>query len=215
MKGNIKTLVIFVVIAMMAILLVVSMASAGPPTKITGVFAGPARISCIVTTSALGDDGTGFNGYFQLISPSTVPWWTTSETADTIVTFYSNGTVHRQGHSHTIIDSQYPGSSSSNYTSTSPSSGVHPGQSFTSFYSIDDGVILTGPWTNVTFTIDKITFDGWYSLDGKTITSFSTTPRVETETFTCSGNNCPDGWPANGVVYHRICTRSSTLFKIR
>jgi hypothetical protein len=203
MKGNSKTLVIFVVIAMIAMLLVVSMASAGPPTKITGVFAGPARISCIVTTSTAGTNGTGFNEDFQLIMPlSPAQWWTTSETADTIVTFYRDGTVFRQGHSHSINDSQDPSSSSSDYTSTSLSSGVHPGKSFTTSYSINDGIILTGVWKGVSFAIDNITFDGWYSLDGKTITSFSTTPKVETETF------------SNGFVYHRICTRSSTIFKI-
>ena len=183
-------------------LFVVSMASAGPAVKVTGVFAGPARASCIVTTSSAGTNGTGFNNAFQLIDPANVPWWTTSETSNTVVTFYSDGTVTRDSHSHSITQSQNPVSTSADFTSTSTSSGAIPGHSFTQSYSIA-GEILTGPWDGVTFTIDNITQDGWVSLDGKTITSFSTTPYVETETF------------SNGVVYHRICTRASTVFKIQ
>ena len=231
MKGNIKKSAVFVVVAIIAMFTVVSMASAGPKVKVTGVFAGPSTEECLVTTSTAGPNGNGFIEVGSETSPGTLKgfqlylptspgsqYWDAFSTSNAIVTFYSNGTVTREGHSHTLnIGASVPTSGASDWSSTAPSSGVHPGKSFTTSYPIE-GTILTGVWKGVTFSVDKIHLDGWFSKDGKTISFFSVGPEVETETYTCKNTSsftCPAYFPEGHVVtYHRICPRSSTVFKI-
>lgn len=197
MKRNTKTLVIFLVIAVMAMFTVVSMASAEGDK----VYAGGTRASCIVTNSTDGPNGTGFDNNFKLITGAT--WWTTTESTESVVTFHKDGTISRQFHSVSLNANPANTNATASESTASPTSGrVHPGESFTVSYGLS-GTLSSG----LTFTINKITIDGYYSEDGMTIASFTPAPEVETQQIFSSG--------VLVATYHRICTRAATLVKIK
>jgi hypothetical protein len=214
MKGNTKTLVIFVVIAVMAMFTVVSMASA----KGDKVYAGGIRASCIVTTSTAGPsgatDGTGFDANFKLITPLYLPppltatWWTTTETTEGVITYHNDGTVSREFHSVSLnvnpnVTPINVNASSSDSTALPTPGRVHPGESFTASYELS-GILANG----YTWRIDTVTVDGYFSGDGMTMTTFTPARQVETQKiYDLSGQLY--------ATYHRICTRAATLVRIK
>lgn len=94
------------------------------------------------------------------------------------------------------------GASSSNFAADFTYE-VAPDRTLTAFQLLVTGTFLTGTRIGQTFTVGPIPFVGEISRDGKTLTTTTDTPTVETQTF------------SDGDVHRRICHRSRILFKLK
>ena len=186
MKGNIKKLAVFVMIAAITMFIVVGIASADDDTgkkSIHGEYAVTAGMSCIYTPAALG-----FNNKLQT-DPTAVG--SNKITLQGIATFNHNGTGKFDS---TGVEIDPP--------PVLPIPGALPCAnafhfSFTFTYNVadDDTITInadtnsftvtydTGPITGVTFTADKYSLSGMVSADHKTLTLGPPTTLIQTSTF--------------------------------
>lgn len=80
---------------------------------------------------------------------------------------------------------------------------VFPDRTFTALTPVSSGTVLTGTRAGQTFTVGPLPLVGEISHDGKTLTTTSDTPVVETITF------------SDGDVQKRICHRSRINLKLK
>jgi hypothetical protein len=181
MEGNTKKLVVFVIVAAIALFITAATARArNNNLKISGEYALMGRRSCIYTP-------LGFNDNLTPIVPASVA--SNSITTQGICTFKRDGTGTMEGTGVQIVPPP------------APSPGTPAASSFDfSFpftYDVaDDGTITidadensfqakydTGPFTGVTFTFDKFSLSGMVSADHKTLMLGSGTTTIEALTL--------------------------------
>ena len=207
MKGNIKKLAVFVIIASIAMFTAVAMAWADDhhgKNTIHGEYAVTGGMSCLVTPS-------GFNGNLTPTDPTTV--------GSNSITFQGTSTFKRNG----------TGSFDSTGVEIDPPPLPSPQIphanafqfSFTFTYDVadDDTITIdadensfqvayqTGPLTGVTFTADTYSLLGRGSADHKTLTLGPPTTLIQTLTF-----HLPP--PAPPRVVKMICTGSYVFTRL-
>lgn len=185
---------------------IVSTANAADPVRLKGTFGFTGTDACLYAPA-------GFNGSFQPIQPPppapSNPVWSSSNDIEGIRTFNGDGTGTIQNSSMGITVPPTPGfrpSASSTQSTVSFTYTVNPDGSFTSdnVPGTFAGTVLTGPRAGQTFTLENVpTTTGLISKDGKTLTTATLTPGVETQTF------------SNGDVEKRICHRSRVFIKLQ
>ena len=173
--------------------------AAADSPHLKGVYGATGTDACLVAPAP-----AGFNAEFQ----ATGTVWSTSDATEGIRTFNGDGTGTLKVTSMGITVPPTPGflpSASSSDSSASFTYKVNADDSFTvtNVPGTDKGTVLTGPRKGQTFTVANLsTATGLISDNGKTLTTSTLTPGVETITY------------SNGNVFHRICHRSRVLIKL-
>jgi len=202
MKGSMKKLVVFVVIAIMATFLSVAMALAfdkyknsGKDSKaIHGEYAATAFSSCIGTPY-------GFVPGTPIPNPPSTAVFNNTATSKAIWTFNSDGTGEVETRSVGINFSMYANSSDllGQFTYEVTDDGM-----ITIVWGTLVGTYLTGPAPGATYTVSgMVPEEGYVSSDHKTITLGSVTTGVITLTI-------------QGLLYplYAICNYSRVLIRV-
>jgi hypothetical protein len=205
MKGNIRKLAVFVMIAAIAMFMVVGIASAGNNNLVTGDYAVTAGMSCMATPF-------GFNDKLIANVPASVS--NISITFQGIGTFKHDGTGSLETTGVQLSIPQVPGP-----PPFTPSGSAFQ-FSFTFTYNVADNDTITidadkdsfqvtydtGPITGATFTADIYSLSGMVSADHKTLTLGSPTTLIQTVTFQL---------PQGPVVFNMICNGSYVFTRLR
>jgi len=198
MKGNTKKLAVFAVIVAVAMFIAAAMASADDNkwNAFHGKYAATSMGSCLMTPK-------GFNPNLTLVDPTT--GYMNSNTAQTIWTFYPDGTGTAQGRGVGLNDIlPYYAAGSSNEISWQFTYNITHGGTITTdlIPGTYEGTFLQGPNKGFTFTFDKLSDSGMVSQDHKTITLGSITEDVVKLTT------------SNGIVHYGICFYGRVLTRL-
>jgi len=164
--------------------------------KIKGNYAGVGNTFCLVAPG-------GFNASLVAINPAAAY----STTSNTEGIWYYDGNGHgTSSGTNVFVDPPptpgfNPGAGSNTFASTFTYT-VNSDGTFTQTSTDTHGTFLTGTRAGQTFTIDFIQGTGLIGRDAHSLTDATTTPYVETQTF------------SNGNVHTRICYRQRVMVKI-
>ncbi len=195
MKGNIKKLTVFGMIAVIAMFIMAATALADDKA-IHGEYAATTSGSCVTTPF----------GFTNNLTPNGPPAdvFSNSFTSQTIWTFKPDGTVTVQGAQTNL--SLPPNLPSASLVDVSYQLTYHVTDDSTITTDLVPGTLLskyvTGPLTGLTLTFDKESETGKVSENHKTITLGSVTTDVAKLTF------------SNGLVLYGICNFSRVLIRL-
>jgi hypothetical protein len=197
LKGNTKKLAVFVIIAAIAMLIVVAMASAGDHKwkAFHGEYAATSVGTCLWTW-------TGWKPNLTPVDVST--GYTSSTTQQTIWTFYPDGTGTGQGRNVglTYVFPSYAAAGLSEMSWQFTYNITHDGTITTDLIpGTFVGTFLQGPNKGLTWTWDKLSDSGMVSQDHKTITLSSVAPDVVKLTF-------------GSIVNYGICSYGRVLTRV-
>ena len=187
-----------------------------------GDYAFSGEATCLVSPGPLGPPAPtppnpanppgGFNPNFTPFGPPALFPFVLSFSVHGVRTFNGDGTGTVVTRSVTITHPRAlptvppffdRGGASSSDSATDFTYEVLPDRTFTVSASEINGTTLTGTRAGQTFTVGPIPLVGEISRDGKTLTTTTDTPNVETITF------------SDGDVHKRICHRSRIELKLK
>ena len=188
MKGNIKKLVVFVMIAAIAMFAVIATASADPPGNLRGQYAGTGSGTCLLAPFGFDPTAPGVPKYAALGA-----WTIQTFNSEGVWTFNGDGTgsVKALGRFVTLAFTE-PNPSPPPPTITVPPSAGEQTTSYLFHYTVtDDGIItvtadpgtyvttwIYGPSNGNSYHIDGYLATGTIAPDGKTITLNRGVPNV-------------------------------------